>query len=100
MLFLLTSCSDFQVFIDSLPLDSVEWDISEKNQLILYRKDRSVNLVIQTKLVSNDEQIGIYMYHLTASFFWFVGWFYPLSDNTYGRTVHRSRSRGCPHKYS
>lgn len=46
-----------QVFIDSLALDGVEWDVSAKNQLALYRKDRSVNLLIQTKQVGNTVSV-------------------------------------------
>ena len=42
-----------QELIQSLGFESVEWDVSsEKQQLVVYRRDRSLHLLIHTKKVN------------------------------------------------
>lgn len=56
-----------QELIQSLGFDTVEWDVSsEKQQLVIYRRDRSLHLLIHTKKVNQDSSLATCM-HLVSN---------------------------------
>ena len=48
-----------QVLLQSLGFEGLEWDTSgEKNELVLYRKDHSLKLLLQSKKVRNCQPVS------------------------------------------